>query len=153
MRNKNKFYASVLTWAAVLGMLYLTRQYNELLFHALAEMFSVAVAVAIFMLVWNVRRSLDNPFLLFVGVAYLFIGCLDLVISVDTAVAHLAGAMGKPVWVLLPFAADWRWLLDRRSSPWYPTMRLFRQHHPRQWENVVKQVVAELSQWMATPNS
>jgi tetratricopeptide (TPR) repeat protein len=78
------------------------------------------------------------------------IDCLDLVISVDTAVAHLAGAMGKPVWLLLPFAADWRWLLERRDSPWYPTMRLFRQQHPRGWENVVNQVVTELGQWIET---
>ena len=52
---------------------------------------------------------------------------LDLVISIDTSVAHLAGAMGKAVWVLLKTDADWRWLLDRSDSPWYPTMRLFRQ--------------------------
>ena len=78
MRNKKKFYVSILLWPAVLGVLYLTRLYHFLLFHALAQMFSIAVAVAIFMLVWNVRRSLDNPYLLFVGIAYLFIGCLDL---------------------------------------------------------------------------
>ena len=59
-----------------------------------------------------------------------FIEQLDLVITVDTAVGHLAGALGKPVWVLLPFSPDWRWLLEREDSPWYPTMRLFRQDKP-----------------------
>jgi len=61
---------------------------------------------------------------------------LDLVITIDTAVAHLAGALGRPVWVLLPFAADWRWLLERDDSPWYPTMRLFRQRSPGAWDDV-----------------
>lgn len=72
---------------------------------------------------------------------------LDLVISADTAVAHLAGAMGKPVWVLLPFAPDWRWLLGREDSPWYPTMRLFR--HPRRgdWTSTVESAAAALKAW------
>jgi len=70
---------------------------------------------------------------------------LDLVISVDTAVVHLAGALAKPVWVLLPFAPDWRWMLDREDSPWYPTARLFRQPEANNWESVVSAVRAELA--------
>jgi hypothetical protein len=65
---------------------------------------------------------------------------LDLVISIDTAVVHLAGALGAPVWVLLPCRADWRWLLGRSDSPWYPTMRLFRQELEGEWEPVIAQV-------------
>ena len=69
---------------------------------------------------------------------------LDLVIAVDTSVAHLAGAMGKPVWVLLPYAPDWRWLLEREDSPWYPTMRLFRQKSRGDWGEVIDRVAQAL---------
>jgi tetratricopeptide (TPR) repeat protein len=68
------------------------------------------------------------------------IAALDLVISVDTAVAHLAGAMGKPAWTLLKFAPDWRWLLERGDCPWYPTMRLFRQRRPGDWSVPVAEI-------------
>ena len=74
---------------------------------------------------------------------------LDLVIAVDTAVAHLAGALGTPVWTLLPFAADWRWLLERADSPWYPTMRLFRQPSAGDWSSVFAQVARELRMFEA----
>lgn len=69
---------------------------------------------------------------------------VDLVISVDTAVAHLAGALGKHVWILLPFAPDWRWLLGRIDSPWYPSARLFRQPTRGAWSAVVEQIVLNL---------
>jgi hypothetical protein len=69
---------------------------------------------------------------------------LDLIITVDTSVAHLAGAMGKPVWMLLPFVPDWRWMLDRPDTPWYPSMRLFRQRSLGDWAGLVDEVVRAL---------
>jgi hypothetical protein len=69
---------------------------------------------------------------------------LDLVIAVDTAVAHLAGAMAKPVWVLLPLVPDWRWMMDRSDSPWYPTVRLYRQKTRGDWRPVFEQVESDL---------
>lgn len=73
------------------------------------------------------------------------IAALDLVITVDTSVAHVAGALGRPVWVLLPFAPDWRWLLERDDSPWYPTMQLIRQRTRGDWAEVASRVAAELA--------
>ena len=69
---------------------------------------------------------------------------LDLVISVDTSVAHLAGAMGKPVWNMLFATSDWRWMLEREDSPWYPTMRLFRQHGTEDWSPVIERMAESL---------
>ena len=74
---------------------------------------------------------------------------LDLVISVDTSTAHLAGAMGKPVWILNRFDADWRWLLDRTDSPWYPTVKLYRQEKAGDWDNVVQRVKTDLMRFHA----
>jgi tetratricopeptide (TPR) repeat protein len=75
---------------------------------------------------------------------------MDMVITVDTAVAHLAGALGRPVWLLLPFAPDWRWGLHAESTPWYPTMRLFRQPAPGDWEAVIRRLRTALVAFLAT---
>ena len=65
---------------------------------------------------------------------------MDLILTVDTAIAHLAGAMGKPVWLMLPYQTDWRWIANRTDSPWYPSMRIFKQPNPFDWDTVVHQV-------------
>jgi ADP-heptose:LPS heptosyltransferase len=73
---------------------------------------------------------------------------LDLVITVDTAVAHLAGACGTPVWVLVPTFTDWRWMVARDDSPWYPSMRLFRQRELNQWDAVLADVAQALREYV-----
>ncbi|HJU12149.1 MAG TPA: hypothetical protein VJ728_14795 [Candidatus Binataceae bacterium] len=70
---------------------------------------------------------------------------MELLISVDTFGAHLAGALNRPVWLLLPYTADWRWMLNRHDSPWYPSTRLFRQSRPGDWSSIIYEVAAELS--------
>jgi ADP-heptose:LPS heptosyltransferase len=69
---------------------------------------------------------------------------LDVVVSVDTSLAHLGGAMGKKTWILLPFLPDWRWLLERRDSPWYPTATLYRQTIAGDWDSVLAEVKRDL---------
>ena len=91
----------------------------------------------------NAIATFDGQLADFADTAAL-ISQMDLVISVDTAVSHLAGALGVPIWVMLPFSPDWRWLLDRGDSPWYPSMRLFRQPGVGNWQRVLEEVVHEL---------
>jgi tetratricopeptide (TPR) repeat protein len=92
----------------------------------------------------NLGRQLDEASGAFMDTAAVM-NVLDLVITTDTATAHLAGALGVPVWVALPFAAEWRWLRDREDSVWYPTMRLFRQTQPGNWQGVVERMAAEVT--------
>jgi ADP-heptose:LPS heptosyltransferase len=77
---------------------------------------------------------------------------LDLVITVDTSVAHLAGAMGKPVWIMLAYHTDWRWFLEGETSPWYPSARLFRQDRSRSWENVVARLQGAVHEFAHSPS-
>ena len=72
------------------------------------------------------------------------VSALDLIVTVDSAVAHLAGALGMPVWLLLPWNPDWRWMRERSDSPWYPSMRLYRQTTPGDWSEVLSRVAADL---------
>jgi hypothetical protein len=72
------------------------------------------------------------------------VAALDLVVSVDTAVAHLTGALGRPLFLLLPWVPDWRWMLNRDDSPWYPSARLFRQSGPGEWRGTISRAVEAL---------
>jgi ADP-heptose:LPS heptosyltransferase len=70
---------------------------------------------------------------------------MDLVVSVDTSVAHLSGALGRPTWILLPYVPDWRWMLNREDSPWYPSVKLYRQATPGEWNHAFERVREVLS--------
>jgi tetratricopeptide (TPR) repeat protein len=80
------------------------------------------------------------------------VATLDLVVTTDTCIAHLAGSMGKPVWILLPHLADWRWMRERDTTPWYPTARLYRQSTPGDWTGVVERVASDLKGFQAAPS-
>ena len=97
----------------------------------------------------NPQAVLERPALTDFAETARVIAQLDLVITVDTSVAHLAGAMAKPVWILLPTGPDYRWLLEREDSPWYPTARLFRQTERGDWSGVVSRVANELKRFSA----
>jgi len=73
------------------------------------------------------------------------VAAMDLVVTIDNSTAHMAAALGVQTWTMLPFAPDWRWLLAREDSPWYPTMRLFRQREPGQWKPVLEQLQTALA--------
>jgi tetratricopeptide (TPR) repeat protein len=77
---------------------------------------------------------------------------LDLVVTIDTSIAHLAGGLGRPVWMAVPYWADWRWMIDRTDSPWYPTMRIFRQKQPGEWHSVFAQIASALYERLNTGN-
>jgi hypothetical protein len=87
--------------------------------------------------------AFDDALLDFADTAALC-ACMDVVVSVDTSLAHLSGALGRPTWVLLPIVPDWRWMLDRDDSPWYPTMKLYRQTSRDRWSDVFARVAADL---------
>jgi ADP-heptose:LPS heptosyltransferase len=91
----------------------------------------------------DVVRDLGGGFAHFTDTAAALVN-LDLIIACDTAVAHLAGALARPTWLVLPLAAEWRWLTKRDDSPWYPTARLFRQRRLDDWDEVVARVAAAL---------
>ena len=95
---------------------------------------------------YALQQNLGNELTNFADTAAI-ISQLDLIITIDTATAHLAGAMGRPVWVLLPFAPDWRWFLSLSDSPWYPTMRLFRQSEPENWQQPLNEIRMSLDKW------
>jgi hypothetical protein len=92
--------------------------------------------------------ELDETTGAFVDTAAL-INALDLVLTVDTSIAHLAGALGRPVWTMLTYIPDWRWMLERSDNPWYPTMRLFRQSTKGDWDAVIDAVASALAQLSA----
>jgi len=105
-------------------------------------------ATALSKVPWAAAKIVDlSPHVKSMGDTAAQIAEMDLVITVDSAVAHLAGALGVPVWVLMPFTPDWRWLQERSDTPWYPSMRLFRQPRPGDWVEVIREIGIALQQF------
>ncbi|MGF7179070.1 ADP-heptose:LPS heptosyltransferase [Tunturiibacter psychrotolerans] len=110
------------------------------------ELFSLQIDDAVAQIATAPRKIIDlSPFVSDMADTAAQLQQLDLVITVDSAVAHLAGALGIQTWILLPFTADWRWLENRTDSPWYSSVRLFRQPRPGDWQSVMKEVRNALS--------
>lgn len=130
-RNRSATLASYAPLAQVAGITFVSLQKGE----AAAEAMNPPAGMKLLDLSAEITDFMDTA---------AQIAALDLVITVDTSVAHLAGAMGKPVWTLLPFAPDWRWMIDREDSPWYPTMRLFRRAADGSWETLLARVAEQL---------
>jgi tetratricopeptide (TPR) repeat protein len=122
------------------------------LFRPLAErkdlhLFSLQVGEAVAQLAGNSGKIVDlSPYVSEMADTAAQIAHLDLVITADTSVAHLAAGLGIPTWVLIPYTPDWRWLQERSDCPWYPSMRLFRQTNPGDWMSVIQRILSELDQ-------
>jgi tetratricopeptide (TPR) repeat protein len=123
------------------------RQFAPLFKAPGAEWFSLQVGPASAQLAGSGIRDLA-PDLADYGDTAAALRQMDLVITVDTSVAHLAGSLGVPTWVLIPFAPDWRWMRDCSDSPWYPSMKLYRQKAAGDWDSVIQTVNADLNQWL-----
>jgi hypothetical protein len=119
---------------AIPGIRWISLQYGA--FNALEQQAAAASAPIL------IDRSVDQFASIDLFAAQ--VAAMDHVLTIDNSTAHLAGALGLPVSLMLPFAADWRWLKDRDDSPWYPTMRLFRQSVPGNWQSVLQSVQSAL---------
>jgi ADP-heptose:LPS heptosyltransferase len=126
---------------ALAGIRWISLQYGD--FDALEEQAAAAGAPLL------IDRTVDQ----FAGMDRFAaqVAAMDQVITIDNSTAHLAGALGRPVWLLAPFAADWRWLEKRSDSPWYPTLRLFRQPRPGDWQSVLESVESALTGTLNCP--
>lgn len=145
----------------VVGLVWKAGGYDEgrdILFETLKPLFSNANIEFVILQANAIEQGWQQGFGYYPGPFNLenfarVIKSLDLLVSVDSMPVHLAGALGKPVWNLLQKNADWRWMKDRDDSPWYPTMRLFRQHQQGDWDSVIDEVAVALEAYVASGNA